>query len=746
MADNGEMGLPGDLMGQNREEGYESRSGSDNIDNTEGGASAEDKEGNEEGPPRKRKYHRHTPLQIQELEAFFKECPHPDDKQRNDLSIRLGLESKQIKFWFQNRRTQMKTQMERHENVMLRQEHDKLRAENEILKEALKNPMCNNCGGPVVPGVVNNYEMQQLRIENARLKDELNRICSLANKFLRRPLSSSVNPIPPQALSAALELANGRNEFGGVTIPGNTMPTGYEFGDQAPAIMSWMKQPVNGIEIPYDRNMLVELAVAAMDELVKLAQLDGSLWVRPADGGREVLNQEEYVSTFAPYLGPKPDGFMTEASRETAVVVINSVALVETMMDPNRWVEMFPCMVSGAATLDMISSGISGTKNGTLQLMFAEFQALSPLVPTRQVRFLRFCKQHAEGLWAVVDVSIDINRGEGNNGEAYVTCRRLPSGCIVQEMPNNCSKVTWIEHSEYDENEIHDLCRPLVSSGWGFGAQRWIAILQRQCECSAVLMSSAANGGDRSGVTPDGRKSLLKLAERMMFNFFSGVCASSARKWDKLHVGNVGEDVRVLTHKNMRDPGEPSGIVLCAATSVWIPVTKQRLFDFMRNDEMRTQWDILSTNGQMQGIVKIDKDPGNCISILRANVTNPTETPMLILQETWNDASGSLVVYAPIDLPLVNMVMNGGDSTCVALLPSGFAILPDGEAGHDGTTASTSEASSSKGRGGGCILTIAFQILVNSLPTAKLTVESVETINNLISCTIQKIKANVQET
>ena len=39
--------------------------------------------------------------------------------------------------------------------------------------------------------------------------------------------------------------------------------------------------------------------------------------------------------------------------------------------------------------------------------MHAELQVLSPLVPVREVNFLRFCKQHAEGLWAVVDVSID---------------------------------------------------------------------------------------------------------------------------------------------------------------------------------------------------------------------------------------------------------------------------------------------------------------------------------------------------
>jgi hypothetical protein len=39
---------------------------------------------------------------------MFKECPHPDENQRMHLSRELGLEPRQIKFWFQNRRTQMK--------------------------------------------------------------------------------------------------------------------------------------------------------------------------------------------------------------------------------------------------------------------------------------------------------------------------------------------------------------------------------------------------------------------------------------------------------------------------------------------------------------------------------------------------------------------------------------------------------------------------------------------------------------
>ncbi|GAU29196.1 hypothetical protein TSUD_361860 [Trifolium subterraneum] len=201
-------------------------------------------------------------------------------------------------------------------------------------------------------------------------------------------------------------------------------------------------------------------------------------------------------------------------------------------------------------------------------------------------------------------------------------------------------------------------------------------------------------------------------------------------------------DVRVMTRKSIDDPGEPPGIVLSAATSVWLPVSPQRLFDFLRDERLRSEWDILSNGGPMQEMAHIAKgqDHGNCVSLLRASAMNSNQSSMLILQETCIDEAGSLVVYAPVDIPAMHVVMNGGDSAYVALLPSGFAVVPDGP-GSRGSENGDTTANGGEARVSGSLLTVAFQILVNSLPTAKLTVESVETVNNLISCTVQKIKA-----
>ena len=111
---------------------------------------------------------------------------------------------------------------------------------------------------------------------------------------------------------------------------------------------------------------------------------------------------------------------------------------------------------------------------------------------------------------------------------------------------------------------------------------------------------------------------------------------------------------------------------------------------------------------------------------------------MLILQESCTDSSGSYVIYAPVDVVAMNVVLNGGDPDYVALLPSGFAILPDGPA-----------RGNMQGEGGvgsgGSLLTVAFQVLVvvYSVPTAKLSLGSVATVNSLIACTVERIKAAV---
>ncbi|CAH2070266.1 unnamed protein product [Thlaspi arvense] len=594
------------------------------------------------------------------------------------------------------------TQLERHENAILKQDNEKLRVENGILKESMRSPICNNCGGAATPGVVS-YEQQQLRIENVKLKHEFDKLCSLANRFIGGSISLE-------------QPSNGE-------IRSRHLPVGHGF--------------IRGT-LTCESSMFMDLAMEAMDELIKLAELEDPLWIRCSKSEKDSLNHDEYRRVFA---GSKESGFVAEGSRETGLVLINSLALVETLMDTNRWEEMFECIVAVASTVEVISNGSAGSRNGSIQLMQAEFQVMSPLVPNRKIKFLRYCKQHGDGLWAIVDVSCNVNR-EDENLKTYGGFKRFPSGCIIQDIGNGCSKrnfqqVTWIEHSEFEENQIHSLYQPLLSSSLGLGATKWLATLQRRCESYMTLLSSQVH----TGLSLAGTKSTLTLAQRMKRNFYSGITASPIHKWEKLLAENLGQDTRILTRKSL----EPSGIVLSAATSLWLPVNQQRLFEFLCDCKCRNQWDILSNGASMETMLLIPKgqQEGRCVSLLRPAGKDQNERSMLILQETWNDASGALVVYAPVDVPSMNVVMSGGDSANVALLPSGFSISPDGSSS---SSSSWSDEISTNGglvnhESRGCLLTVGFQILVTSASTAKLNVESVQTVNNLIACTIHKIRA-----
>ncbi|KAK4762771.1 hypothetical protein SAY86_008539 [Trapa natans] len=251
--------------------------------------------------------------------------------------------------------------------------------------------------------------------------------------------------------------------------------------------------------------------------------------------------------------------------------------------------------------------------------MEAELHVLSPLVPGRRVRFLRFCKQHAEGVWAVADISLDLFRDTSSEGFTFSNCRRFPSGCILQNMPTGCCKVTWMEHSEYDESLVPDLYRSFLRSGLGFGAHRWVSTLQRQCQFFSMPSE------DPSGIGLSGRRNMLKLAQRMVDDFCSGISTSMGGDWEMLPVGNIGQDIKVMSRRSiLNNPNETPAILLSASTSVWMPVSHQLLFNFLRDQRERNEWDILSRGEPMQETLHIAKGQSceNCVSLLRTDVSN----------------------------------------------------------------------------------------------------------------------------
>ncbi|KAK7257532.1 hypothetical protein RIF29_31572 [Crotalaria pallida] len=469
---------------------------------------------------------------------------------------------------------------------------------------------------------------------------------------------------------------------------------------------------------------MTELVAEAMEVLIGMAQMNEPLWFTSQDGTCNVLNEDAYMRYFPRgIIGPKPAGFKCEASRETTVVHMNHVNLVEIFMDGNLWSRVFRGIVSSAMTLEVLSTGVAGSYNGALQAMKAEFQVPSPFVPTRESHYVRYCKQHSDGTWAVVDVSVD----------PLATCRRRPSGCLIQESPNGYSKVTWVEHMEVDDRGVdYNLYKQLVNSGTAFGAKRWVATLERGCERLASFMetnipTTNVVGGINMDVisSQEQRKSVLKLAERMVISFCRGVSASNAHTWTR-----VANNVRVMLRQNVDDTGSP-GLVLHAATSLWLTLPPKRVFDFLSDLNSKSKWDTLAYKSVVQvlGQIACGGERGNTVSVLR--VKNDT----VEIQECCTDAIGSFIIYTPIDIGLMNYVLNGGDPNSVAALASGIAILPDGTTTNGNDIGETGP--------GGSLLTVAFQVLADYDPTAELSNGLLTTIINLVSTTGDHIRTSL---
>ncbi|KAI3420573.1 uncharacterized protein J3R85_012655, partial [Psidium guajava] len=708
-----------DSGGSGSEHFLEEKSSANELLDQDGG-------GDQDQPPNKKKrYHRHTTRQIQEMEALFKECPHPDDKQRMRLSQELGLKPRQVKFWFQNRRTQMKAQQDRADNVILRAENDNLKNENYRLQAALRNIVCPNCGGPGMLGEMG-FDEQQLRIENARLKEELERVCCLASRYSGQQMQS----IPPMSLfppSLDLEMTiypprhfpEPMSSCSDMIIPMPLLP------QDAPHHLA---ENSGLILMEDEKSLALELAMSSMEELSKMCFTAEPLWVRSSEGGKVALNFEEHARLFPWPLDDNhkqhSNELRKEASRDSAVVIMNSITLVDAFLDASKWMELFPTIVSRAKTIQVIASGVSGHASGSLHLMYAELQVLSPMVPTRETYFLRYCQQNVEeGSWAIVDFPMDSLHDNLAPPPSFPRYIRRPSGCVIQDMPNGYSRVTWVEHAEIEEKAGHPLLSQFAKCGVAFGAHRWLAVLQRQCERA--------------------RKNLMRLAQRMIRTFSSNISTSGGQSWTAL--SDSSESTIRITTRKITAPGQPNGVVLAAVSTTWLPYPHHHVFELLKDERRRSQLDVLSNGNSLQEVAHIanGSHPGNCISLLRINVaSNSSQHVELMLQESCTDASGSLVVYSTIDVDSIQLAMNGEDPSRLPLLPIGFSIVPFGSE----SPGSDSGADDNPGpdvcpQGDGCLLTVGLQVLASTIPTAKLNLSSVTAINNHLCTTVHQITA-----
>ena len=85
---------------------------------------------------------------------------------------------------------------------------------------------------------------------------------------------------------------------------------------------------------------------------------------------------------------------------------------------------------------------------------------------------------------------------------------------------------------------------------------------------------------------------MMKLAQRMVTDFCASISTSSGHRWTTLS-GLNEIVVRVTVHKSS-DPGQPNGVVLSAATTIWLPTPPHTVFNFFKDENKRPQVDIVN--------------------------------------------------------------------------------------------------------------------------------------------------------
>ncbi|KAF3587086.1 hypothetical protein F2Q69_00032513 [Brassica cretica] len=805
----------------------------------------------------KRICHRHTPQQIQKLEAYFKECPHPNESQRQAFCDVLNLGIDQVKFWFQNKRTQSKAQDERTSNMLLREENEKLRLENAAMIEVLKNVTCPPCGGPPFGRDDRESNLHKMRLENAFFKTERDSLAAANNKNQQTMLDSLTSVQRQQTFEALTSY--GMNPY--------NQPSSLESQTIQPQLLPQM-----------DISQLSETAATAVEELKRLFRTDEALWVMSSIDRTYVIDQESYEKFSHSIKHFRNLSARVESSKDITVVPIEATSLIDMFLDSEKWKMLFPTIVNEAKTIHTLGSELPINENcNVLQVIWEQLHILSPLVPPREFMIVRCCQQIGEGLWIIADVSQDsqhivnsdqaspscykrpsgclirslpnahtevsiasndlnmsinpykfihyiflfdvteifqtnvtctfllqekwkmlfptivneaktihtlgselpINEncnvlqviweqlhilsplvpprefmivrccqqiGEGlwiiadvsqdsqhivNSDQASPSCYKRPSGCLIRSLPNAHTEVRWIEHVEVDHTtDTHKMYRELVSGSSGYGARRWIVTLERMCErmaLSSILIMPATDWSETIP-TVEGRRSVMKLGERMLKIFNEMLIMSGKVEFPQQSKCGVRISIRMN-----KEPGQLPGLVVSAASCLSIPLTPLQVFNCLRSNDTRHQWDVLCRGNAITETARIftGSSGTNCINLLQPtppwdigqNMVQEPHKKMMVLQECYMDALGGMIVYSPLDMATMSIAASGEvDPSKIPILPSGFTISSDNSEGT--------------------LLMLAFQILNSdeNSKTRSVSEIAVDRVSRLISQTVQSIK------
>ena len=270
----------------------------------------------EVGPSQRRapKSKRYSNFQLRALRDFIGVHQNPTYEQKMLLGQQIGLSMKKINKWIEKHNTPPVQSDEQliaeliSRNEELLKEIEELKAQNQILINALTAGTCPQCGGPVP-----HSDVQQPRV--------------------------AVNPPPPEFLEVSSDDSSDqeilRRDI--LDLPG-----------PAHNLVGVTSEEVAGI------------VRRAKDEFIFMATAGYPLWISSSTDINsiypETLNYIEYLRMSQ--RGAVAQYFQSEASRHSSIIRLSPITIIQILMDVEQWSPVFCSMVTNAQLLEVLDVNV----------------------------------------------------------------------------------------------------------------------------------------------------------------------------------------------------------------------------------------------------------------------------------------------------------------------------------------------------------------------------------------------------
>ncbi|XP_047331222.1 homeobox-leucine zipper protein HDG12-like [Impatiens glandulifera] len=630
-------------------------------------------------------------------------------------SKRIGSLPNRARPWPDTKSSEILGKNEKEEGYTLREENDILKVESHSLKELIDVYTCNACKVFTPAELEKLASVRQLQAQNLQLRHQYYDECN-STMAMGIPVQLIQDFLPP------MQVPSFNQSNGGFLGESSMEPINPNFNS-----MNTVMNPQQDSET---WSMMQTIGLAR-EEVVNLLNVNEPYWLKDMTDGRYNIHRDTYNAKFlntSVRENRHQNGFHTriESSKDEAILTMSASRVAEMLMDSKMRVDyIFPTIITEAFTIKEYGNQTSPRQVGSIKLVFEQMHLLTPFVTPRDYCFVRFCEKVTEGMWLIVEVSHDFNDSSlqlNSPSRAW----RLPSGCLIKDVSHGVSQVTWVEHVEVEDNvPIHLLYKDVIFRGLAFSADRWVQTLSTSCHrmnCHDNILQNQFDSplqkmGVLGAMTQEDRKCIMNITNKMRKRF----------------CGNMN----MIDNLEMVRLNDKSGLIVNVATSFWLDAPCQVVIDFLKNVNLRAQWDAVCNGGAAEEIVciRFGDQLDNSISIIKPHIESTNN--LLVIQETLVDPLGAVIAYAPIDREDFIEELYGSWSK--PLLVSGFIISKDGNPecmriNHGGASTSRNVAPAFPN---GSLITTAFQVMSYS---KDINMEFMNIVTSIISTTVDRIK------